>query len=738
MFASRNGNWLNPLTVAALALCTAVTPSAHAQVEREGMFITVPNPLPNNAISEIAERIKKRDAKNPITTVVFDFNPNGLPAATSLPGLSNDLANLIDSLNRGLLTTQPIKTVAFIRNEVSRHTVLPVIACSQRIISTERDAQGRYKARIGNVRGADERGAPSYLADYAKRAQGFASPALIMRMLDPGLVVKKATTKDGELYLTQQEIQNRKANGEAVAENAKVPAGLEVGNASFDPEQARNFQLCDELFNTRADVARALGLPRHSLNEDWNSGRTPVVWVLEVRGRLDAGKFQSLERRIDTAVSRNANMIILELDCEGGDTTPAMSTARKLSGLMDATGTFPVRTIAYVAPERKLGAATFLALGCNEIVMAKDAFLGDFNYLKDQKDEELKPKRDMLVKLAEEQGYPTLLFQAMLDRNLEIYGVRSRLNPAAYDFITAEEMKIDKDRAAPKWSEPMRFVKLKGDVFLKLNATQARQWRVVRYNDVPDKSALFNLYGVEPNRVEVSRDDWLDRVAEFFRQPVVNVVLILLGIVGLILELKMPGFGLPGIMAAICFVLFFWAHSFVGEFTMLAILLFVLGLILIATEVFIFPGLGVTGISGLLLVVGSLVLVTMDKMPHTSQEWGSLGMTLTTFAATLVGAIIAAFTLGYYLPHIPYANRLMLTPPGEGDAEQDPGAAEDTESRAALLGAIGVAATTLRPAGKAQFGDDYLDVISEGGFVNTGARVQVIEIEGNRIVVKEV
>ena len=98
-----------------------------------------------------------------------------------------------------------------------------------------------------------------------------------------------------------------------------------------------------------------------------------------------------------------------------------------------------------------------------------------------------------------------------------------------------------------------------------------------------------------------------------------------------------------------------------------------------------------------------------------------------------------AFTLAWYLPHIPYANRLMLVPPGEQeDGADEAAAAKPSESMVALLGAIGVAATTLRPAGKAQFGDDYLDVIAEGDYVNPGSRVQVIEIEGNRIVVKEV
>jgi membrane-bound serine protease (ClpP class) len=100
---------------------------------------------------------------------------------------------------------------------------------------------------------------------------------------------------------------------------------------------------------------------------------------------------------------------------------------------------------------------------------------------------------------------------------------------------------------------------------------------------------------------------------------------------------------------------------------------------------------------------------------------------------------VAAFVLARYLPHIPFANRLMLKPhdeAGEG-AEEAPATAVQADL-SGLLGAIGVAATPLRPAGKTQFGDDFVDVVAEGSYVPPGSRVQVIEIEGYRIVVKEV
>src|SRR5262249_20270879 len=148
--------------------------------------------------------------------------------------------------------------------------------------------------------------------------------------------------------------------------------------------------------------------------------------------------------------------------------------------------------------------------------------------------------------------------------------------------------------------------------------------------------------------------------------------LVMLGITGLILELKIPGFGLPGVVAALCFVLYFWAHSqLAGHLTMLAVLLFLLGLVLIGVEVFLIPAFGVTGASGIVLVIGILARAALVKKPETTQEWVDFGTTLSQFGVSMIAAVVAALALAWYLPHIPWANRLVLPPPtaaGDGEA----------------------------------------------------------------------
>jgi membrane-bound ClpP family serine protease len=272
---------------------------------------------------------------------------------------------------------------------------------------------------------------------------------------------------------------------------------------------------------------------------------------------------------------------------------------------------------------------------------------------------------------------------------------------------------------------------------LKLDANMARELGFVRHI-VQNDQELNQVYGFK--KVRDISFDFLYELATFLRYPVVSIILIMVGVTGLILELKMPGVSFPGIVAALCFVLYFWAQSqLAGQIIMLAILLFILGLILIVLEIFVLPGFGMAGISGIVLLVVSLGLATLEKRPETTSEWLSFGRTLGGVGIGLLGALGMAGVAAWYLPSIPYANRLVLRPPHEPAEEDLDGAlAESGPGLAALLGAIGSAATTLRPAGIARFGDRFIDVVSEGNLIEMGSRVQVVEIEGNRIVVKEI
>jgi hypothetical protein len=112
-----------------------------------------------------------------------------------------------------------------------------------------------------------------------------------------------------------------------------------------------------------------------------------------------------------------------------------------------------------------------------------------------------------------------------------------------------------------------------------------------------------------------------------------------------------------------------------------------------------------------------------------------LGYRMVTYFGGVMGSVGLAFVIARFLPNVPYANRMVLMAPGDGpNTAALPGVAE----AAALMGAIGTANTPLRPAGVVRFADRFVDVVSDGGFIGAGARVQVVAVEGTRIVVKEV
>ncbi len=737
---------LSGIAVALLALALGQLPSgAQEGAARDGLFISVPNPITSEAVAQIKKKIELAlDGKKqrPITTIVFEFNPNGVPNNTSDFGPCSSLAKLIRQLQLGQLKASwpRITTVAFFQNETTRHAVLPVLACDQIIMSDEIDSETRApRARLGAItNGLDGVLDEVERTAYRSAAKSYPSPDVIARMIDPDLPLRRAKTKQGPRFLSPQSVKEWESKGELLSVEPTPPPGLQPGQNLFEPELAVQLGLCRAIYKTRAELAAALQLPRHSLVEDWLADKVKVPWVIEVRGPLDAGKVNSLRRRIDRAIGQHANFIILQLDSEGGDTRDVATLANEIRAKKDASGTMPIQFVAWAPDKRSLGAATFLAVACSEIVMGKDAALADFGYLMDPSQADARRRAlEMLVPLAREQGYPPLLFQATLDPTLNLVRVKSKSDPGPEQLVTEKDFEADQQSPKPRWNSFGRLVPGEGKTF-RITAPLAREWRIVQAADIDRLEDLYNYCGLgnETQRIRIARDDWLDQIAEVFREPWVRFLLIMLGIIGLILELKMPGATFPGVLSAVCFVLFFWAYSFVGEFTFLAILLFILGLVLIAVEIFIIPGFGVTGISGILLVVVSLVLVTLEKMPETSQDWMELGTTLTTFGLSMAAALVGAVALAWYLPSIPYANRLILKPPDEEEDLSD--GLGMVHPYASLLGAIGVASTPLRPAGKVQFGEDFLDVVAEGDYVNAGSRVQVIEIEGNRIVVKEV
>jgi membrane-bound serine protease (ClpP class) len=730
------------LFAAACVCLLASAAAALAQEASDAIAVTVQNPITSDAVNRIKNQINMRlNEANPsrgqLKAVVFDFNPDGKPASTTDFGTCFELAEFIGS---GRM--QGLQTIAFVHNSVTGHTVLPILACKELVM---RDKVGSIGPIV--VEGVQPLDIDVRQTAYRKRFTRDERWPIVQKMFDPNVQLVKGKSREGGRTVFADA-----RNEEALKHITGIEPvqGVQDGQlASYPAQLARSVELARGLAENRRELAELYGLP--PLRDDPLQGRTPDAYQWTLKGDVDGAMRESVNRIIRDVRKKKGNVLILILNCGGTDLEAARGLADDL--VKAQTGDEAIQIIAFV-PDTAPDAAAVIALGCSDIVMTrpkpgpdgtsdvKEADFGNFDrYIKSAKPAALDAQKRSLREFAEQRDYPGVLIEGMLDQSVEILRVRGTDNNRnktklmTRSEFQAEEKQAEQQKRSPAWSVD-KVIKAPGVPFHP-NATLASELGLARFT-VPTTNVkdVCTIYGVSDAK---SPDPgWLDKFAEFLKIPAVTVILVMVGFIGLILELKVPGLTVPGIIAALCFILVFWSQSrFSGEMFVLALLLFILGLVLVGLEIFVLPGFGACGITGILCMLAGLGLVTLEKLPTNSGEWVGFGVRVSYYLFAMMGAMGAAFVIAKFLPQVPGANRLLLAPPSDQPNASEPvlpGASEALE----LMGAIGTTTTPLRPAGVVRFGDKFVDVVSDGGFIPSGSRVQVIAVEGTRIVVKEV
>lgn len=208
------------------------------------------------------------------------------------------------------------------------------------------------------------------------------------------------------------------------------------------------------------------------------------------------------------------------------------------------------------------------------------------------------------------------------------------------------------------------------------------------------------------------------------------------GMLGAYIEFKTPGFGLPGILSACCFAAFFTGHYIAGLAAWEVGVLFFIGLLLVAGEIFLHPGTIVPGLVGALLMVGALLWAMIDRYPGEPflPTTEMLMRPLVNLAVAFVLAVLAGFALAKYLPRTRFYRYIVLENSVGGSAP----IAVPVSAGAVPIGTEGTAHTMLRPAGKAEVDGHLLDVVTQGDFIDPGDKVRVIAVDGLRVVVERV
>lgn len=481
---------------------------------------------------------------------------------------------------------------------------------------------------------------------------------------------------------------------------------------------------------------------------------------------------ESLRRRVKSAIDDGANVIIFEIDTPGGYVTSALDICNYIKDL-DA-----VKTVAWIHPHA-FSAGSMISVACNEIVMSRASTLGDCGVLlggpmgPQEVPEQLRAKAESPVleqfrDSARKNGYDITLCESMVVKEREIYWIEN-VKTSQRRFVSAKE----KD-------ELVGGVASKTKVFgieVPTLSPSSHEWRLVEsYDDPVTGSAVAVEQPVVPTTElltmsqsraqafgfskaivnnetelreryhlvgEIQRSDfiWSEVLTRWLTSMPVRGFLMVIILLGAYVEFHAPGHAVAGIVALIALGIFVGAPYLTGLANVWEILCIVLGVALIAVELFVLPGFGIAGFSGiLLLAIGVLGTFMPDEPGQLPIYWPQLepGLEGLKSGVQTIGAAIGLSIVGMvlmtkYLPQLPYLRGIVPANPTPDQVR-----VTDPYEGVARLGDIGIVIGGLRPSGKARFGATLVDVVSEGQMVDADAQVEVVERSGYRVVVRPV
>jgi membrane-bound serine protease (ClpP class) len=417
-----------------------------------------------------------------------------------------------------------------------------------------------------------------------------------------------------------------------------------------------------------------------------------VVLVARIEGVIDLGLAPFVGRVLDEAATANAAVVILDINTFGGRVDAAVLIRDALLGAR-------VRTVAFVN-KRAISAGALISLAAETIAMADGGTIGAATPVeigppgapaRPVAEKTVSYMRKEFRATAESRKRPALLAEAMVDADVEIPGI------------------VDKGK------------------LLTLTTEEALRHSLAdfRADSLPAVLKSLDLAGAE---VRQATQTWAETLVRFLTHPVVSSLLMTIGILGIIVEIRTPGFGVPGALGILSLALFFWGHWLVRLAGWEELLLVGAGAILLAIELFVTPGFGVIGILGLVTLLGGLGL----SLVGAGATWEVIIIAVGQVAVSLLLAIAVSLALLRLLPRLPFGRRLVL----ETELAAGEGFASAPETDHTWLGKRGTAASTLRPAGIGDIEGERVDVVSDGEFIDAGEPITVVRVDGNRIVVR--
>jgi membrane-bound serine protease (ClpP class) len=418
--------------------------------------------------------------------------------------------------------------------------------------------------------------------------------------------------------------------------------------------------------------------------------RQGTVFRVPVDGVIELGLAPYIERTIREAEATGARAIILDIETPGGRVDAAQRIVRAIRDT-----DVPVYAFVNV---HAFSAGAMIALATDGIYMRTGSVMGAATPVTGEgqtaPEKIVSAMRGEMRALAEARGLDPRVAEAMVDDAIAIEGV------------------IESGRL--------------------LSLTPAEAVQVGYATEVADWDAVVAALGLAAAPVHTPEVNWAERIVRFLTHPMVAPMLLSIGFLGIIIEVKTPSFGLAGLTGATALSAFFGSHFLLGLAGWEELILLAGGITLLAVEMFVLPGFGIAGIAGIIAILGALYLSMVNPAVATSTDYA---FAFGTLSLAIIVVIVAGWALLRHLPRSRGLNRsgLML-----GDATSRETGYLSSAIRAELVGAVGVALTDLRPAGAGRFGDERIDVVSDANWIGAGTPIRIVRSDGYRHVVETV
>ena len=421
--------------------------------------------------------------------------------------------------------------------------------------------------------------------------------------------------------------------------------------------------------------------------------KTPQVLHLKVTSDIDPRSNRYVSLGLEKATEMNVDYIILELDTYGGALTDADEIRTVILNYERPVYAFINKDAA--------SAGALISIACDSIYMSTGSSIGAAT-----------------VVTGEGEAAPDK-YQSYMRSIMRSTAEAKGRNPEIAEAMVDEEIRLDS--------------LIKDGKVLTFSVSEAIEYGFCEA-EVEGVSDIMLRSGVAQYDITLFELDWSERFIALFLNPAVSGVLILLILGGLYFELQSPGIGFPIVASMVAALLYFTPYYLNGLAENWEIIVFFVGLLLIALEVFVIPGFGLPGILGLTFTIGSLTLVMInnDGLNFDLIEASLLNNALITSLIGFLGALFMMILLGARLTKTSFFNRFALT-----DVQDTSTGYTSSFYNKSLIGSIGTVVSIMRPSGRIMIDDTVYDAYTRGEYLEKGEKIKVIASEGTSLKVQK-